>query len=510
MANIFTKTTRDIGYLFSNEKATDTNGKKRKKHAIAVLIGFIFAAIQLSLAITLSVKLSILDLLPDKYFIPIIIILCVLLIYCTLAQFSRSHNLGKIVSLLSSAAMVVGIIVISDLSHTFDNITKTQNQTNVIDIIVPIDSAFDEPKDLDFGYVAINTMSDGNMIEKAVRMCEKDNDISIKTHSYNTWEKLLDGLYSDDTITSAILSESMYEILKEQHPDLAERTKVLGTICIETELVTNDSVKNITETPFVAYISGNDSTGKISDSGRSDVNILAVVNPTTKKILLVSTPRDYYINITNSDGRSGFDKLTHAGNYGTKASIKALEDLYKTDIDYYCKVNFTGCTDIIDALGGITIDSEVEFTSTLNTTPSKYHFVKGKNYCDGAKALAFMRERNAFAAGDFQRGRNQQATISAIIAKATSPAILANYASVLDAVSNMLVTNMPAYAISDLIKAQLNNPTAWDITTYNATALSTSIRDCQVSGVKNVDVVIPDYNSVNEAIRMINETLMSQ
>ncbi|MBQ4283819.1 MAG: LCP family protein, partial [Lachnospira sp.] len=308
------------------------------------------------------------------------------------------------------------------------------------------------------------------------------------------------------------LSESNYEMICDEHKEFKRGTKIIHTVSIETAITiernSDTSTDSITDKPFIAYLSGNDTTGSITDTGRSDVNILAVVNPKTKHILLVSTPRDYFITIYNQDGKSGTDKLTHAGNYGTGASIQALENLYKTEIDYYCKVNFTGCIDIIDALGGITINSEVDFTTSGENVANKHHFIKGKNYCDGAKALAFVRERNAFADGDFQRGRNQQAAISAIIDKATSAAILANYASVLNAVSKMVATNMPTSAMSDLIRAQIANPTPWTIDTYGVTALDMDVKkDCTLSGLKNVNVVIPDYNSVNEAIKLINSTL---
>jgi anionic cell wall polymer biosynthesis LytR-Cps2A-Psr (LCP) family protein len=167
-----------------------------------------------------------------------------------------------------------------------------------------------------------------------------------------------------------------------------------------------------------------------------------------------------------------------------------LENLYGTSIDYYVKVNFTGAIGIVDALGGITVNSEVAFTTSPDTAPDTYKFVVGENECNGDKALAFCRERQAFPNGDNQRGRDQMIAIKGIFAKATSPAIITNYSSVLDSVSNMLTTNMPTSAITALVKDTLNDSTAWNIQSYNVTGTGDT-KHCELFG---------DYRSVKYPI----------
>ncbi len=261
---------------------------------------------------------------------------------------------------------------------------------------------------------------------------------------------------------------------------------------------------------FIVYISGNDEYGKITEHGKSDVNILATVNPKTKQILLVSTPRDYYITISGFDESgnliTGLDKFTHAGNAGIQYSIEALENLYGVDIDYFFKINFDGCINIVDAMGGITIYSDVEFTNGTNAAPEQYNFVVGANKCDGAKTLAFVRERECFIKGDIQRGINQEAAITAMLDKVISPSILLKYAQILDAVSDTLLTNMPVEAITGLVKEQINNPKDWNVQSYALDYIKeeSGTRLCNVYGGYRW-VAIPDYDMVNNAIEMINK-----
>ena len=124
----------------------------------------------------------------------------------------------------------------------------------------------------------------------------------------------------------------------------------------------NSGDSSLTKQPFTVYISGIDVYGEVTETSRSDVNIIAVVNPTTHQVLLVTTPRDYYVEIPGvSKGQN--DKLTHAGIYGIDASMATLSQLYETDINYYVRLNFTSLIDIVDILGGIDVYSEVAFTT---------------------------------------------------------------------------------------------------------------------------------------------------
>src|SRR5699024_4172286 len=123
---------------------------------------------------------------------------------------------------------------------------------------------------------------------------------------------------------------------------------------------------SLPEGVFTMYISGIDVAGDISTRSRSDVNILAVVNTNTHQVQLINTLRDYYVPLSISNGVK--DKLTHAGIYGVDVSKDTLGMLYGIDINYYFRINFSGFQELIDALGGITVNSDVEFDA------GGYHF----------------------------------------------------------------------------------------------------------------------------------------
>ena len=177
----------------------------------------------------------------------------------------------------------------------------------------------------------------------------------------------------------------------------------------------------VTTEPFVVYLSGVDNRGELTENARSDVNILAVVNPVTKRVALVNTPRDYYVDLAGTDSK---DKLTHAGLYGVETSMETLGNLYGIEVDEYVRINFAGFIDIVDALDGVDVYSDYTFTSV--GSPGYYDptdFVEGWNHLDGKAALAFARERHAFATGDIQRGINQMKVIDAMLEKIKSPTL---------------------------------------------------------------------------------------
>ena len=255
----------------------------------------------------------------------------------------------------------------------------------------------------------------------------------------------------------------------------------------------------MTKEPFTVYITGIDTYGPISTSSRSDVNILATVNPETKQILLTSTPRDYYVEfpgVTNGQ----LDKLTHAGIYGVDCSMDTLEQLYGINIDYYVKVNFTSVIKIVDQLGGINVYSEYDFTSI-----DGYHYQQGYNELNGEEALSFARERKAFADGDNQRGKNQQAVITALLQKAISPAILTNYAGLLGSLDGNMETNMSMDDITELIKMQLGDGSSWEV--ISQSVVGSNSQDYCYSLANSAYVMIPDQASVDAAKAKIQQVL---
>ena len=260
---------------------------------------------------------------------------------------------------------------------------------------------------------------------------------------------------------------------------------------VDWNALVNQEMLEVPEGTFVVYISGVDTWGTPKAKSRSDVNILAVVNTNTKQILLVSTPRDYYVPLSVSGGVK--DKLTHAGIYGVESSMETLEMLYGVDIQYYMKLNFTGFVGIVDALGGIDVYSDSTFT-----VGDAFSFTEGVNHMSGIEALAFARERYSFASGDRARGTHQMAVIRAVLDKATSSAILYNYADVMNSVSGCFTTNMSQEKIASLVRMQLNDMAQWSITSISVDGTGASKTTYTVPG-KTAYVMIPDEATVQTA-----------
>ena len=270
-------------------------------------------------------------------------------------------------------------------------------------------------------------------------------------------------------------------------------------------LLTGAEANKITKEPFVVYLSGVDNRGELTEKARSDVNILAVVNPTTKQAALINTPRDYYVDLAGTDSK---DKLTHAGLYGVETSMATLGNLYGVNVEHYLRINFAGFINIIDAIGGVDVYSDQAFTSV--GSPGYYDpttFVEGWNHLDGKAALAFARERHAFASGDIQRGINQMKVIDAMLNKIKSPALLMGFSKIMDAAADCFVTSFSQDQISALVRMQLSDFAEWDIESYTVTGTSSSSTKCYSAKGQKLYVMKPDDASVSKAREMIASVL---
>ena len=274
---------------------------------------------------------------------------------------------------------------------------------------------------------------------------------------------------------------------------------------VTSGLTTGAEANKITKEPFVVYLSGVDNRGELTEKARSDVNILAVVNPVTKQAVLINTPRDYYVDLAGTDSK---DKLTHAGLYGVETSMATLGNLYGINVDQYLRINFAGFISIIDAVGGVDVYSDQAFTSV--GSPGYYDpttFAEGWNHLDGKSALAFARERHAFASGDIQRGINQMKVINAMVDKLKSPTVLMNFSRLMDAVSDCFITSLSQDQISALVRMQLGDLANWDIQSYTVTGTSAKSSQCYSAKGQSLYVMKPDESSVAKAKELIAAVL---
>lgn len=374
---------------------------------------------------------------------------------------------------------------------------------------------FQETKEFDEYYIIVRKDSSYAKIEdikdKNVHFFQVEDDVKTKLtkqvsvtlvnqeNLLNLGNKLL-----DKNVDVILTSATQYSMLGDEIKNFREDTKVLYTI--KHEIQTNTKVEetgskySVKSGKFNVYISGIDTSGNIGNVSRSDANILMSINTDTHEALLTSIPRDYYVTLHSYGAK---DKLTHSGIYGVNETVKTVEDLLDTDINYYVRVNFTTVIKLVDKLGGIDVYSDYSFT----TSDRLYTFKKGYNHMNGEEALRFSRERYAFEGGDSQRVKNQQHVIEAVMKKVlNSTTLLTKYTSILDSLKGSFQTNIAQEDISALVKDQINNMASWTIKSNSLTGTGASSSTYSMGSTK-LYVMVPNSSSVTSAKEKIDEVL---
>lgn len=324
--------------------------------------------------------------------------------------------------------------------------------------------------------------------------------IQVVSKDFSNKEEIIDSL-NNDSVSAIVIENNYNELLKENEEDVFSNLRVIYTFKVKIERDNIVSSKFNPKEPFILYISGSDSRGKITDVARSDVNILAVVNPNKNKILLVNIPRDYYVQLHGTSGTK--DKLTHAGIYGIDKSKNTISDLLDINIDYYLKVGFNTVIKSVDLVGGIDIDSDKEFTAHAN---KNCKFTKGVNHVNGECALAFSRERYAYESGDRHRGENQQQVIIKMLNKASNTNILTKYNNILKSLDGSFDSNMSYENITDFIREE-----SLDLSKYKVESIgldgSGDSRETYSMGSQKLYVMISDESTIEKAKENIKKYL---
>lgn len=492
-----------IGSGKKNGYPGNKKGHGKRDNQISWTIGVVLGVIQAVASVVFMIALFVLDMLPVKYLAIIAgLLLIALLIVFTSQLLSKKKGIaGKIFSVLMSVILAVGSFYIFKANGTVSEISGSGTKVDKVVVAVLADDpaeTIQDAKDYSFG---VQYALKGEEIQETVGAINEELGSAIAETEYRSVQEQATALHNGD-VQAIIYNEAYNGILSEEFGDFDNSIKVIYSHSIETKVENNAAQQvEVKDDTFTVYISGIDVYGAIETNSRSDVNIMAVVNPTSHQILLVTTPRDYYVEIPGISGGE-LDKLTHAGIYGVDASMATLGQLYDTTIDFYARVNFTSLVEMVDALGGVDVYSEQAFT-TSEDTGLVMNVVQGENHFNGQQALAFSRERMNVDGGDFQRGKNQQAVITAMIKKAVSPAILVGANGILNSVSGNVDTNMSQDQIQTLIKTQLSDGGAWNIKSVAAEGTGDQ-QYCFSSPGSLLYVTQPDPNSVASIKAMID------
>lgn len=376
-----------------------------------------------------------------------------------------------------------------------DKVSDAVGQKYVISVIALKDSDINK-KSLDGKKFGVCYEKDSKTLTTA--LADMEDEIGQQEYTkYDTYIQLADALYNKE-VDCIVVGEQFRSQLQVNHENFDNETKIITSYSYDAKLEVTTKKTDVTEKPFSVYVTGIDVYGSLNTVSRSDVNLIVTVNPKTKQILMTSIPRDCEINL-HSNGE--LDKLTHTGNYGTAETINTIQDLLDMEINYFVRTNFSGMTNIVDALGGITVESDEEF----DTLHGNYHIVKGLNEMDGDMALCFVRERKRLKAGDFARGRNQQKVLSALIDKALSPKIITNFDRILTALEGTFETDMTSDEIRSLLNMQLDDMADWNIINVQ---IEGEYYDCyetySMYGTKS-DVMKPFNSHIKRVRKLINK-----
>lgn len=466
--------------------------------------GAVITIIVIMLSVVFMGLLAMTKMVPTIYMLIIGIVLAViaaiiwLLVWHT--RYTGRFIGGNVLAVIMIAILAFGGFYINKTRSAISNISGETTEVTQMAVYVKSDDAADSVE-ATAGYTyGILSSLDRENTDGAVAHLNSEFGTEVQTKEYAGLTELADGILNGE-VNAMLLNSGYLSVYEDMdgYTDFSTKIKEVGTVDVESTIQSAEEstpIEPITTANggkvYTIYLSGIDTRGEMTAKSRSDVNIIATVNTDTHEILLVSTPRDYFVPLSISGGAP--DKLTHAGIYGIDVCMDTLGMLYDIDINYYFRINFGGFVKVIDALGGITVNSDYDFDSK---NILGYHFNKGENYVNGEQALIFARERYAFQEGDRQRGKNQMEVIRGVVKKALSPEILTSYSSILSSLDGCFGTNITYEEIAQILQQQLTNGGDWTIVSYSVNGTGATEKPYSMS--QKAYVMVPDYNTVDKA-----------
>ena len=466
--------------------------------------GAVITIIVIMLSVVFMGLLAMTKMIPTIYMLIIGIVLAVIsAIIWLLVWHTRYRGRfigGTIFAVLIMVILVFGGFYINKTRSAINSISGETTEVTQMAVYVKSDDAADSVE-ATAGYTyGILSSLDRENTDGAIEHLKSEFGTDVQTKEYAGLTELADGILNNE-VNAMLLNNAYLSVYEDMdgYTDFGTKVKEVGTVDVETKIQAAEEavpIEPITTANggkiYTIYLSGIDTRGEMTAKSRSDVNIIATVNTDTHEILLVSTPRDDFVPLSISGGVP--DKLTHAGIYGIDVCMDTLGMLYGVDINYYFRINFGGFVKVIDALGGITVNSDYDFDSK---NILGYHFNKGENYLNGEQALVFARERFAFQEGDRQRGKNQMEVIRGVVRKALSPEILTSYSSILSSLDGCFGTNITYEEIAEILQQQLTNGGDWTIVSYSVNGTGATEKPYSMS--QKAYVMVPDQSTVDKA-----------
>ena len=493
-------------------KQTKITTKNIKTENKINLISRIFLGIFALIFAVFVLRIALSNILPAKFFWPVLLILIAFLGIFAFSVLKRNPKKSSliffdIIAVILSAGMIFTGLKINEFS-SFINRNFEDNKTYAIyNLIVNKESSANNPTELKnkeiFTYEEpvkeISNTKLTNFIEDRI----PGTSLEFKDDLATVMER-----ETKLTDAAALVNNGTYESYISVNSGYEEQIKIIATYKIEIDGKVEDEVAtstNLSNTPFILYINGIDTrTDAMPTRSLADVNILAAVNPNTKKILLVAIPRDTYVQLADTTGL--MDKLTHAGSRGGVAlSEKTIENFMRIEIDRYIRVNFNFVKGLVDSIGGITVTNYENYAVTA--ADKACVFTPGDNQVDGRCALAFARERKSYSTGDRHRGENQEQVIERILDKVSKNSnLIKNYSAILNSLNDSFDTNITAGDITAIVRMQLDDMSSWTVEKYNVNGTGAMAQTYSYPN-QNLYVMMPDVTTVATAKDKINSIL---
>ena len=445
----------------------EINHQPKINRIISAILGLVFAIS----SIIFIFKVLTFGLLPAKFFYLLFGVLLILnLLYFFLTLRKKAGKIIRIIlgilAILFSVGLFLGGLKIDGLNGFLNKNFNDDKKYAIYNVIISKDSSKKSLNDLVGAELftfeeSLPEVSDADLTS-ATKTSIKNSSLVFKNDIETVMSRPL-----KSTSSASVINNGTFESYLAANEGYEAKIKIIGEIKVEITAVEEpktDVSKNLAKKPFLLYISGIDTrTGTMPSRSLSDVNILAAINPATKKILLVNIPRDSYVLVHGDNGLR--DKLTHAGSRGgLQLSTATIEDLFGLKIDRNIRVNFNFVTKLVDSIGGITVTNDLNRTLTLEGCTYK----PGDNAVDGKCALRFARERKSYDSGDRHRGENQQQIITRIINKISSnKSIILGYEKILNAIDGSFESNLTSENITSLVRLQLDEMSPWQVESYN-------------------------------------------
>ena len=335
----------------TNRKKKMSPAKRRRKRINKAfrIAGEILVGIQILVTLVFIAFIWRLGMIPTKLVAGLAAILLVFAaLLFTMQVITRGKAIvSKLVSILMSAVLVFGSAYLFRTHNAVADISGDSLGKQVDSVLVAVlqDDPAEKVQDTADYIYGVQHSAVEDEIHHAMKKVNEDAGAEVMTAEYNTLNEQAAALL-DGSVQAIVYNEGYGGILDEVYEGFSSQTKIIGQYSIESEPTEEETVLagaaaevDVKDETFSMYISGIDVYGPVSSKSRSDVNIIATVNPTTKQILLTNTPRDYYVPIPGITGE-GKDKLTHAGIYGVDKSMATLGQLYGIEIPFYARVNF--------------------------------------------------------------------------------------------------------------------------------------------------------------------------